>query len=151
MDITKGIFISSISLLSRRFSLDASLPRLCHEGYIKATTIQHHGMLHTICRSAIIYFYPYRSFHNYLPAQFSLNNVHKRGLKHHHFIIISRSAEGPGREILQCPRLSVTFSFRTVTQKRIDVFSRNFAGTCTMSWGCAVQFLILMECCFNVL
>ena len=34
--------------------------------------------------------------------------------------------------------LSVTFSFRTVTQKRIDVFSRNFAGTCTMSWGCAV-------------
>ena len=35
-----------------------------------------------------------------------------------------------------CP--SVTFSFRTVTQKLIDVFSRNFAGTCTMSWGCAV-------------
>ena len=35
-----------------------------------------------------------------------------------------------------CP--SVTFSFRTVTQKRIDVFSRNFAGTCTMSWGYAV-------------
>ena len=60
--------------------------------------------------------------------------------------IISRGAEGPGREILQCPRpsvcpsvrLSVTFSFRTVTQKRIDVFSRNFADTCTMSWGCAV-------------
>ena len=25
-----------------------------------------------------------------------------------------------------------------LTQKRIDVFSRNFAGTCTMSWGCAV-------------
>ena len=35
-----------------------------------------------------------------------------------------------------CP--SVTFSFRTVTQKRIDVFSQNFAGTCTMSWGCAI-------------
>ena len=35
-----------------------------------------------------------------------------------------------------CP--SVTFSFRTVTQKRIAVFSRNFAGTCTKSWGCAV-------------
>ena len=35
-----------------------------------------------------------------------------------------------------CP--SVTFSFLTVTQKRIDVFSRNFAGMCTMSWGCAV-------------
>ena len=34
--------------------------------------------------------------------------------------------------------LSVTFSFRTVTQKRIDVISRNFAGMCTMSWGCAV-------------
>ena len=32
----------------------------------------------------------------------------------------------------------VTFSFRTVTQKRMDVFSQNFAGTCTMSWGCAV-------------
>ena len=62
--------------------------------------------------------------------------------------IISRGAEGPGREILQrppsvclsvCPsvRPSVTFSFRAVTQKRIDVFARNFAGTCTMSWGCA--------------
>ena len=39
-----------------------------------------------------------------------------------------------------CPSvcLSVTFSFRTVTQKRIDVFSRNFAGMCTKSWGCAV-------------
>ena len=35
-----------------------------------------------------------------------------------------------------CP--SVTFSFRRVTRKRINVFSRNFAGTCTMSWGCAV-------------
>ena len=34
--------------------------------------------------------------------------------------------------------LSVAFSFRTVTQKRITVFSRNFAGTCTKSWGCAV-------------
>ena len=34
-------------------------------------------------------------------------------------------------------RPSITFSFRirTVTQKRIDVFSRNFAGTCTMSGG----------------
>ena len=35
-------------------------------------------------------------------------------------------------------RPSVTFSFRTVTQKRIAVFSRNFAGTCTKWWGCAV-------------
>ena len=33
---------------------------------------------------------------------------------------------------------SVTCSFRTVTQKRIDVFSWNFAGMYTMSWGCAV-------------
>ena len=62
-----------------------------------------------------------------------------------HLFFISRGAEGPGREILQRPpsvrlsvRLSVTFSFRTVTQKRIAVFSRNFAGTCTKSWGCAV-------------
>ena len=65
------------------------------------------------------------------------------------WIFISRGAEGPGREILQrppsvcpsvCPsvRLSVTFSFRTVTQKRIAVFSQNFAGMCTKSWGCAV-------------
>ena len=56
-------------------------------------------------------------------------------------IFISRGAEGPGREILQRPPsvcLSVTFSFRTVTQKRIAVFSRNFAGTCTKSWGCSV-------------
>ena len=37
--------------------------------------------------------------------------------------------------------LSVTFSFRTVTQKRIDVFSRIFAGTCTKSWGvCCIVF-----------
>ena len=35
-----------------------------------------------------------------------------------------------------CP--SVMFSFRTVTQKRITVFSLNFAGTCTKWWGCAV-------------
>ena len=33
--------------------------------------------------------------------------------------------------------MSVTFSFRTVTQKRIAIFSQNFAGTCTKSWGCA--------------
>ena len=36
--------------------------------------------------------------------------------------------------------LSVMFSFRTVTQKRITVFSRNCAGMCTMSWRCAVFF-----------
>ena len=59
--------------------------------------------------------------------------------------VVSRRAEGPGREILQHPpsvhpsvRPSGTFNFRTVTQKRIDVFSQNFAGMCTMSWGCAV-------------
>ena len=36
--------------------------------------------------------------------------------------------------------LSVTFSFRTVTQKHIAVFSRNFAGTCTKSWGVLYSF-----------
>ena len=53
-----------------------------------------------------------------------------------YYFFISRGAEGPGREILQRPllsvHLSVTFSFRTVTQKRIDVFSPNLAGTCTI-------------------
>ena len=34
--------------------------------------------------------------------------------------------------------LSVMFSFRIVIRKSIDIFSQNFAGTCTMSWGCAV-------------
>ena len=43
-----------------------------------------------------------------------------------------------GPSVCLSVRLSVMFSFRIVTQKRIDVFSRNFAGTCTMSWGCAV-------------
>ena len=50
-------------------------------------------------------------------------------------LVISRRNEGPGREILERPpppvrlsvHLSVTFSFCTVTRKRIDVFSRNFA------------------------
>ena len=40
-------------------------------------------------------------------------------------VLISHCAEGPGREILQRPlsiRLSVMFSFRTVTRKHIDVF-----------------------------
>ena len=37
-------------------------------------------------------------------------------------------------DIANTPRPSIRlFSFRTVTRKRIDVFSRNFAGTCTMS------------------
>ena len=51
--------------------------------------------------------------------------------------------------------LSVTFSFRTVTQKRITVFSRNFAGTCTKSWGSAcIVFEIdgmLFEFCMHFL
>ena len=48
--------------------------------------------------------------------------------------------EGPGLEILKrlSVRPSVCPSFRTVTRKRIAVFSRNFAGMCTMSWGCVV-------------
>ena len=40
-------------------------------------------------------------------------------------LIISRHAEDPGWEILKCPPsvcLSVTYSFRTVTRKRIGVF-----------------------------
>ena len=44
-------------------------------------------------------------------------------------LVISHRNEGPGREILQrAPSvcLSVTFSFCTVTRKRIDAFSRNF-------------------------
>ena len=58
------------------------------------------------------------------------------------FYLLRRRRVGTG-DIAMPPvrlsaRLSVTFSFRTVTQKRIDVFSQNFAGTCTMSWGCAV-------------
>ena len=34
-------------------------------------------------------------------------------------------------------RLSITFSFHTVTRTRMSI-ARNFAGICTMSWGCAV-------------
>ena len=37
---------------------------------------------------------------------------------------------------------SVTFSFRTVTQKRIDVFSRNFAGTFSLLVKWAVVSII---------
>ena len=38
-------------------------------------------------------------------------------------------------------RPSVAFSFRTVTQKLIAVFSGNFAGTCTKAWGvCCIVF-----------
>ena len=81
----------------------------------------------------------------------------------HNVFIISRGAEGRTGDIAMppvcpsvCPSvcLSVTFSFRTVTQKRIDVFSRNFAGTCTMSWGCCIVFDIdgmLLEFFMNFL
>ena len=50
----------------------------------------------------------------------------------------------PGWTILKPPRLSVTFRFRTVTWRRIALFPQDFAGTCTMSWGCAAWFLIFM-------
>ena len=58
-------------------------------------------------------------------------------------VIISRWRRRPGDgRYCNAPRPSVcpsvTFSFLTVTQKCIAVFSRNFAGTCTKSWGCAV-------------
>ena len=49
-----------------------------------------------------------------------------------------RYCNDPRPSVRLSVRPSVTFSFRTVTQKRIDVFSRNFSGMCTMSWGCAV-------------
>ena len=42
-----------------------------------------------------------------------------------------RYCNAPRPSVRLSVRLSVTFSFRTVTQKRIPVFSRNFAGTCT--------------------
>ena len=60
-------------------------------------------------------------------------------------LVISRRRRRPGDgrycNAPVCPsvrlsvRPSVTFNFRTVTQKCIAVFSRNFAGTCTKSWG----------------
>ena len=55
-------------------------------------------------------------------------------------IFISRRRPGGGRYCNVRP--SVTLSFCTVTRKRIHVFSRNFAGMCTMSWGwvCCIVF-----------
>ena len=60
-------------------------------------------------------------------------------------VFISRRIIGPGTGDIATPpfirlsvRWSITFSFRTVTRKRIDLFSQNFTGTCTKSWGCAV-------------
>ena len=49
----------------------------------------------------------------------------------------------PGMGDIKTPpvRLSVTYSFRTVTRKHLAVFYRNFAGTCIMSWGSAYSFL----------
>ena len=49
-----------------------------------------------------------------------------------------RYCNAPCPSVRPSVRLSVTFSFRTVTQKRIAVFSRNFAGTCTMGVCCIV-------------
>ena len=47
--------------------------------------------------------------------------------------------KGPGQEILNPPPPpSVCLSVRLETRKRIDIFSRNFAGMCTMSWGCVL-------------
>ena len=53
------------------------------------------------------------------------------------YLLSPAGAIGPGTGDIATPPIclsvcpSVTFSFRTVTQKRIAVFSRNFAGTCT--------------------
>ena len=56
---------------------------------------------------------------------------------------ISHRAEGPGREILKRPSVypSITFSFCTVTQKRIAVFSRNFASYLHHAMGESNLFL----------
>ena len=59
-------------------------------------------------------------------------------------IIISSHAKSLEQEILKCPPsvcLSVTFSF--CNQTHIAVFSRNFAGTCTMPWGVLYKMHIL--------
>ena len=60
------------------------------------------------------------------------------------FYLPRRRRPGTGDIVTYCLsiRLSVTFSFRTVTRKRIDVFSQNFTGMCTMSWGwvCCIVF-----------
>ena len=69
------------------------------------------------------------------------------------FFLSPAGAIGPGTGDIAtppsvCPSVRPS-RFRTVTQKRIAVFSRNFAGTCTKSWWCAVYFLILMEWCVN--
>ena len=53
--------------------------------------------------------------------------------------IISRRAKDPGREILQHPP-SVMFSFRTVTKKRIDVFSRTLQVCVPCQGVCCIVF-----------
>ena len=65
-------------------------------------------------------------------------------------VFISSRAEGPGREILQCPPVcpSVTFSFRTETRKCIDVFSWKTYVHHVMG---VHSFFILMESCLNLL
>ena len=52
-------------------------------------------------------------------------------------------AVGPGTGDIATPSVCLSVGpsrlvFRTVTQKRITVFSQNFEGTYTMSWGCVV-------------
>ena len=59
------------------------------------------------------------------------------------YYLLPRRRPGDGRycnAVRPSVCLSVTFNFRTVTWKRIDVLSRNFAGTCTMSWGVLHSF-----------
>ena len=81
----------------------------------------------------------------FIPLYVAINMINVWELKYYCvniglFMTFLSPAAPKARDGRYCnaPRLSVTFSFRTVTQKRIDVFSQNFAGTCTMSWGCAV-------------
>ena len=66
-------------------------------------------------------------------------------------IFISRGAEGPGREILQRPLSVCLFSFRTVTQKRIDFFLKTLQVRAPCHGGVLYSFLILMEFCLNFL
>ena len=70
----------------------------------------------------------------------TINALAKSNILINMSFVISRRVEGPGREILKCPPsvcLSVTFSFRTVTRKCIDV--------------CCIVFYIgmLFEFCMN--
>ena len=77
-------------------------------------------------------------------------------------VFISRGAEGPGREILQCPRLSVcpsvrlsvclsvTFSFRTVTQMFFSHFMLfpTFIETKIWEYKTIISHLMFSSCFF---